>query len=67
MIIQFLTYFIKIALVFLKVKLHFCVAPLWKADKIYIFRGLKFFEPDEILIAISPFRFIAFIMKQSLC
>ena len=60
-IFQFLTYFTKIANVFLKIKLHFCAAPLWKAGKIYIFRGSNLFEPDEIIIAKSPFRFIAFI------
>ena len=52
-----------IALAFLKVKLHYCEVPLWKANKMYIFRGTIFFEPDKILVPISPFRFIAFIMK----
>ena len=65
-IFQFQTNFTIIALVFLKVKLYYCAVPLWKAISEAIFRGTNFFEPHKILVPISPFRFIAFIMKQSL-
>ena len=65
-IFKFQTNFTIIALVFLKVKLHYCAVPLWKANKMYIFRDTNFFEPHKILVPISPFRLIAFIMKQSL-